>query len=208
MLLDLNKLRQENGVALIAVLGIVLALSVLTIALAYRAGLFIAESRGIYVKDQDLYSAETGLEEMRYYLWEQGCVPPNWVCGGLTSLSMEYTNVTNTVLGLFNQDLTFNAGVYRIAFKSNGSIVFQDASGSKDIDNYTYTIFARTTNIPKTLNILVSGERPGQQGTTTIESAFIFSVPCQDDYKQFGQCSSKEGRSGESLSSQQVRTAF
>lgn len=207
MLTGLNKIRRQEGVALIAVMGIVLALSVLTIALAYRAGLFITETRGLYVKDQDLYSAETGMEEMRYYLWEQGCLPPNWICGSL-NITDGYTSVQATVMNLFSKNLSFTAGGYKISYENNGSIKFMNATGSQTLDEYTFTIYAKRSNIPKSINILVSGERPGQQGTTTIESALIFSVPCQDDYKQFGQCSSKEGRTGESISSQQMRATF
>jgi len=212
LLTGLNRLSGQKGVALIAALGIILALTVLTITLAYRAGLFITESRGLYVKNQDLYSAETGLEEARYYLWDKGCVPPNWQCLTITD---SYSDVSNAILGLFATKPNISAGGYKITFDNTGRIIFKTLSGSNEIeiDRYEYRIFAKTTNIPKTINILASGERPGQQGTTTVESSLIFSIPCHDDYKQFGQCSSKEGRSGESIPVQGgsipgVRTTF
>jgi len=215
LLQDKKILPYEKGIALIAVLQIALVLSLLAIALSYRAGLFITETKGLYIKNQDIYSSEVGLEEIRYYLWENNCVPPNWICSGFPTLNQnDYTEVTSPILtNLFNQTTQINTGTFRITYVNN-DIIFEKNLGSAmmEVDRFRYQIFAKTTNIPRTLNVLSSSERVGQQTKTIIESALIFTVPCQDDYKQFGQCSSKEGLSGEVVSSgagtPTVRTVF
>jgi hypothetical protein len=77
----LKRIHNERGVALIAALGISLILMVVAIAIAYNVGIFTRITSTVKKRDQTVFTADYGLESLRYYLWESWCPPPQW--GGL-----------------------------------------------------------------------------------------------------------------------------
>jgi len=83
---------------------------------------------------------------------------------------------------------------------------------------YDYSIYAKQSNNPEILYTMVTAVKRPRAGfeasearyadRATIEAAIHFSIPCPDDYKQFGQCKSKEGQSRERGITGQIRTQF
>lgn len=172
------------------------------------------------VKSQDLYTTEVGLNEMRHFLWENECVPPSWLC--LPNLSdtnnpahtqyNRYIDYSPVVRALFNQQLQITDGLQKVTYTPNGDIVYETTTApSAEFDRYRYQVFAKATSVPKTIGILSTSERPGQQSRTIVEATLIF-----DDsgygYEQKSQSLSKGGKSAEVVESGgapvEIRTKF
>lgn len=216
-----NSWLNDKGIALIAALGITLMLTLLALALAYRSGLFVATSRGMLVKSQDLYATEIALNEMRHYLWENDCVPPYWLClGGVMNTNNtaspdynRYLDYSAAVRGLFSQHLKFTAGTVQITYGNTGDLVYETAtSPAVEFDRYSHQVFAKATSVPKTINILSTSERPGQESRTIVEAALIFDDSSYG-YEQKNQSLSKGGFAGETIDTDgqanaRVRTSF
>ncbi len=225
----LKKIHNERGVALIAALGISLILMVVAIAIAYNVGIFTRITSTVKKKDQTVFTADYGLESLRYYLWESWCPPPQW--GGLDGSLCEdgagggnnipfpaYADLTPAMMGKsYYQNMAKN-----IYFTSNENLQFsfnqtppkgviEMIKDGVAVPGYTYdfSVFAKQSNNPEILYTMVSAVKRPASGfeanenrytdRVTIEAALHFSVPCPDDYKQFGQCKSKEGRSDEEV---------
>lgn len=221
------KFRDEKGIALIAAIGISLMLMLVAIAVAYRVGLFTQRSAILEKKDQLTFTADYGLETLRYYLWNRDCPPPTW-CGAVSQENPNtYINfirqvqtdqsITQTLKfdGMFSsQTVTVTDGTKTILTITHsidgnsfrGNIDFDWTDPDKQDLTYQYSIYTRQSSTPDILYTMVSatriqGTEAGQEQVlerTTVEAAFYFSIPCPEDYKQFGQCKGKEGSSAES----------
>ncbi|RMG04224.1 MAG: hypothetical protein D6726_03875 [Nitrospirae bacterium] len=217
----LKRVNNQSGVALIAALSISLILMVVAIAISYNVGIFSRATTTVERKDQNLFSASYGMEDLRYYLWESWCPPPRWggVNGNFCSdgtgddNDLSSTAYSSVMSGILNKE--YNSAHWNVVSPSStdffvklvGNIFFFRNSEYNAL--YSYDIYAKKSNNPEILYALVSSVKSSKAFTetsesefatrTTVEAAIHFSVPCPDDYKQFGQCKSKEGETDESV---------
>lgn len=173
---------------------ITLLLTLVVISLAYRVGLFSAGTRERIVKSQSLYTAEIGLNQARYFLMARDCLPPHWnACiAGINGAT--FTNISSGIRSVFPTPMPeFSVAGERFNLDLAGTLRRNQG------DVYNYKVMARTTNIPKVINVVVVSERPGTPSQTVVDAGFIFTKPLGGDYKQLGQGGSREGLSAETL---------
>ncbi len=184
--------------AFVIALLVTLLLTLVVVALSYRVGLFTRSTRDTVIKSQNLYTAEIGLNQSRYILMSKDCLPPNWGAGscmpGINDKS--FINLSSSIHSVFTRALpTFTLGGETYNLDLTGAM----AHGASD--TYTYKIYAKTTNIPKVVEIMAVAERAGDQTQTVIDAGVIYTKPLGTDYKQFGQGGPREGFTGESVGS-------
>lgn len=180
--------------ALITALLITLLLTLVVIALSYRVGLFTLGSREHVIKSQSLYTAEIGVSQARYTLMAMDCLPPNWsVCiPGINGTT--FTDLDASFKSVFTTPLPeFTLG----GEKYNLNLIDTMTHGTGD--TYTYKVYAKSTNIPKVVEVMSVAERPGEQTQTVIAAGLIYTKPLGSDYKQLGQGGTREGLTVESL---------
>jgi hypothetical protein len=192
------RISNEKGIAFVTALFITLLLTLVVIALSYRVGLFTRSTRDTVIKSQNLYTAEIGLNQSRYILMSKDCLPPNWGASsclpGINDKS--FINLSSSLNSVFTRALP-TVALADESYDLNLTGVV--AHGSSD--TYTYKIYAKTTNIPKVVEIMAVAERTGDQTQTVIDAGVIYTKPLGTDYKQLGQGGSKEGLTGESVGS-------
>lgn len=191
--------------AIITALLITLLLTLVVIGLAHRVGMFSVNTREHAVKSQNLYTAEIGLNESRYFLMSNGCLPPNFeAC--IPSLQTDankrqdfsdnkLVDITGDIGALFSTALPeFDVAGEKFKINFDGS--FSHNTGN----NFNFKTFVKQTNIPKVLNIVAVSSRAGNEiAKTVIDAGLIYTKPVGSDYKQMGQGGTREGISGESL---------
>lgn len=191
----MTTLRNEKGIALITALMITLLLSLVIIALAYRVGLFSVGTREHVIKSQGIYTAEIGLNQARYFMMANDCLPPNWdsCIPGINSTT--FTNISSHLKTVFPSampEITVAGETFNL-----------DLTGSmtrNGNDTYGYKVYVKQTNIPKVINIMAVSERPNDESArTVIDAGLIYTKPLGSDYKQLGQGGTREGLSGETL---------
>jgi len=100
-----------------------------------------------------------------------------------------------------------------------GEVLFMKNGAYTEGGNYDYRVFAKKGPNPETLYVVSTAvkrkkssdidlpvERFEKRGS--IEVALHFSLPCAEDYKQFGQCPGKTGETGERGIATQLRGSF
>ncbi len=224
----------ERGVALIASIGISLILMLVAFALAYRVGYFTKATYVSKKRDQAIYIADYGLESLRYYFWEQDCTPPDWCSANyrdtanpdayvdFISLKENDTNnavwfsslIAESTLTAKDKDGNVIKTVTHSIDHTNETGLVTMVSGSRT-ETYNYQIYTKGSATPDIVYALISAEKAS--GTEQKESEFVerssvevaifFSVPCED-YKQFGQCRSKEGASRTGQISAEIQQAL
>lgn len=177
----------QQGIALVASLLLTLLLTLVVLGLAYRVQMFSVGARENVVKSQNLYTADIGLNQARYFMLDKGCVPPNWSC--IPSLSdTTFTNMSTllgtTFTGTRTPALTYTVGGQSFTYQPTGSI--------KNAADYTYKVYAKKTAMPNVINILSVVERPGNPAQTVIDAGLIFVDP--DEYAQSGSGRSNSGQ--------------
>lgn len=195
----------ERGIALVSALMISLLLTLVVIALAYRVGLFSVGTRQRVVKSQSLYTADLGLSQGRYFLMAKECAPPHWNACIPGINDSTFTNISSGIRSVFPVPMPeFRVADQKVNLNLAGSLI---RNGN---ELFTYRILAKTTNIPKVVNLVVVSERPGAPSQTVIDAGLLFTKPLGSDYKQLGQGGTREGLSGESLGadSSTVRSTF
>ncbi len=210
-------INSEKGVALVAALGISLILMFAIIAIAINAGFFSTTTKATRELDQLTFTSDYGIENYRYYLWNAGCAPPNWC----NALGDQYRSVVETWGNLFNeQQIVINdtsALRHEIPPDSDsGQIIFLKNGTPTEDGNYDYKVFAKTSPNPKILYVMSTAikrrsavlQEEEYTKRASIEVALHFSVPCAEDYKQFGQCPSKSGESKEAGIATTLRGVF
>jgi len=182
----------EKGIALVTVLMLSLLISLIVIALAYRADMFSLGSRDHVIKNQNVYTAEIGLNKVRYFMLNKDCIPPNWqVCmPGINENT--FTNLSSLTKQIFNQNVELELGGKKIVLNSDNNI-------SIDNQSYSYEILVRTTNIPKVVNVVINSKTPDKTGQATIDAGILFTKDISSEYKQFGQGGSRAGFAPESM---------
>jgi len=235
--------RSEKGVILVAAMGISLIMMVATMAIMLNSGFFIETSGVTREMDQMTFTADFGLENYRYYLWDAWCAPPTW-CRSLgpnnetqTIPTDQYIAVTRNLTkygagqtNLFKQqDVTIDSNytlLHQILTNNTTNITkghvqfIKGGNQNSNYGRYDYRIFAKRGPNPKILYTMSSATKRKQAGDidsiseeryekrTTIEAALHFSIPCVEDYKQFGQCKEKQGESAEGNITGTVRGVF
>lgn len=200
-----NPVANERGVALITALLMTLILTLVVVSLAHRIGLFALGSREHVIKSQNLYTAEIGLNQARYFMLASDCLPPNW--------SACMPGINKTTFKNLSGSIRASFGTQMPAFTVAGETFnFNLANGVTHgtTDTYNYKVYAKETNIPKVVNVMAVSERPGDSTQTVIDAGLIYTKPIGSDYKQLGQSGTREGLSGESLGadSTNVRSNF
>lgn len=200
-----SPISNERGVALITALLITLLLTLVVVALSHRVGLFALGNRDHVIKSQNLYTAEIGLNQARYFMLANDCLPPNWsACmPGINKTS--FKNLSSSIKSAFGTQMpAFTVAGETFNFNLSGGMTHGAA------DTYNYKVYAKETNIPKVINVMAVSERPGDQTQTVIDAGLIYTKPIGSDYKQLGQSGTREGLSGESLGadSTTVRSNF
>ncbi len=212
-----NIYKDQKGIALIAAIGISLMLMLVAVAVAYRVGLFTERTSLFEKKDQLTFTADLGLEELRYYFWERGCVPPAW-CGIGNSGVNSYIDFINYVQNnnninqkfpnVFLQDNdTIGDNTTTVATVSH-QIDSQNSVGRLTInwnilnnrtDQYEYSIYTKPGNTPDILYVMVASKKVQNAGTqeqqvverTTVEAALFYSG--EEEYAQEGQGKARTG---------------
>lgn len=194
-LIPCSPLNNEKGIALITALLITLLLTLVVIALSYRVGLFSVGTREYVVKSQNLYTAELGLNQARYFMMANDCLPPNWnACvPGINKNS--FTNISSNIKSVFSTSMPeINVGSEKFNINLTGSL----SHGTNDTSNYK--VYVKETNIPKVVNVMAVADKPGNEMVkTVIDAGLIYTTPLGSGYKQAGQGGTREGLSGESL---------
>lgn len=189
----------ERGIALVTALLITLLLTLVVVALSHRVGLFALGTRDHVIKSQNLYTAEIGLNQARYFLLAKDCLPPNWdaciprIHDNSVNKNV-FTNISAGMKTIFGTQMpAFTVAGETFNFNLNGSMTHGAA------DTYNYKVYAKETNTPKVLNVLTVAERPGDSTQTVIDAGVIYTTQRADCYKQLGGCGDREGLSAESL---------
>lgn len=189
----------DKGIVLVTALLLTLLITLVVVALSYRVGLFSMGTRDHVIKSQNLYTAEVGLNQARYFMMAGDCLPPNFSsCAGLEKINKStFTNISTAIKKVFpNAMPEFTVAGEKFNFNLNGSMT----SGSNG--TYNYKIYIKETNIPKVVNVMAVSERPGNEIVkTVIDAGLIYTKPLGSGYHQAGQGESREGISGESLGS-------
>ena len=184
----------ERGIALVSALLITLILTLVVVALSYRVGLFTRGTREHVIKSQNLYTAEIGLNQARYTLMSKDCLPPNWNACIPAINSSSFTNLSSSITSVFTTPLPeFTLAGEKFNLDLKGSLLHGTS------DSYRYKVYAKTTNIPKVIEIMAVSERPGEQTQTAIDAGLIFTMTSGSGYKQEGQGMTREGLTVEPL---------
>jgi len=225
-----NCIKSDKGIALVAVLGISLILMGAAMALGLSAGFFGTTTKITREIDQMRFVADFGLENYRYYLWNQGCPPPGWCSAETdengTKQEIPQDRYASVMWNLKNSNL-FPAQNFSIddhfsfqhhiaknyisaygAYIIKGHVHFRKDGSWVDDRNYDYTVYAKRGPNPKILYVVSTSMKRRKIGDaslpverypkrSSVEVALHFSLPCPEEYKQFGQCPSKTGESGE-----------
>ena len=189
----------ERGIALVTALLITLLMTLVVVALSYRVGMFSLGAREHVVKSQSIYTAEVGLNQARYALLSRDCIPPNWGACLPGINDTKFTNISTSLRQVF----TFSGQTdKKMAFTVGGKSIELDAARRLTLAGlpaFNFNVYAKTTNIPKVINIIAVSDRSSEQVQTVIDAGLIFTKPIGSGYKQGGQDESKTGQSGESL---------
>lgn len=188
-------LSNEKGIALISALLITLLLTLVVVALSFRVGLFTMGTRDHVIKSQNLYTAELGLNQARYFMMASDCLPPNWDACIPGINKSTFTNISSNMKTVFPSSMPeFTVAGEKFNFNLRGAM----AHGADD--SYNYKVYVKETNIPKVINVIAVSERPGSEMVkTVIDAGLIYTTPLGSGYKQAGQGGTREGISGESL---------
>jgi hypothetical protein len=165
-------------------------------------------TRDHVVKSQSLYTAEIGLNQARYFLMANDCLPPNFnACEGLKGITSTFTKISSSSISkVFNTAIPeFTIGGEKYTVDLTGGNLTHGTS-----DSYKFETYVKTTNIPKVINVMAVSSRTDTQTQTVIDAGLIYTKPIGSDYKQLGQGGSREGMAGESLGADSgtVRTNF
>jgi hypothetical protein len=221
-----NCIRSDRGIALVAAMGISLIVMAATIGIAINSGFFSRTTKTTEEVDQLRFVSDFGLENYRYYLWDQWCPPPTWCYSETdvngTTQEIPQNQYVSVMWNLRNSNMFPEqeipiSNTYSIKhhiFKNDtlnivkGHMHFLKNGVYTDGGNYDYRVFAKKGPNPETLYVVSTAmkrrkvsdvslpvERFEKRGS--IEAALHFSLPCAEDYKQFGQCPSKTGETGE-----------
>lgn len=169
----------EKGVVLVLALLITSILFAMAIALSYNMASYLRIFASTKEKTQTYYTAVAGTEQLRDYLWNFNCIPPDWCAGtGIPMLSTvaatsSYQNRTLEVTGSATPQ--FAATNYTIFFKDNDD---GDATYASDNDQIVMAS--------------IVSDNPATGTTTTVEAMLIFSGG--DDYAQGGKGAGKGNR--------------
>ncbi|MFQ5900422.1 MAG: hypothetical protein ACE5IH_02580 [Thermodesulfobacteriota bacterium] len=216
-------IKDERGIALVIAMIFSLVIFAAAITFTYRLSSFIRTTKASQVKSQSIYTTDTGVEMLRHYFWWRSCAPPNW-CDGDNKLSNTvYVDFTSDVLSKVNTGILPNNQTvpplsvgynYEVEVEytnsGNVNITHKKTDDSKITTTaYDYDIYLkRTPTIQNTIEVLASSEQSDQEAMANTSAAIIFTVPCSEDYKQFGQCVGKEGSSGEKVGTLALRGPF
>jgi len=204
-------------------------------ALGISAGFFGSTTKVTREVEQMRFVADLGLENYRYYLWNERCVPPDW-CGSETDGNGTLQDIpedryASVMWNLKNSDLFPNYPDSQ-SFSIDSHFSFRHHLATPTISeyggraivkghvhfikdgsyvpdrNYDYMVYAKKGPNPKILYVMSTSMKRRKVGDSrlpvekyrkrsSIEVALHFSLPCPEEYKQYGQCPSKEGVSGE-----------
>jgi hypothetical protein len=188
-------IKDNRGIALVAVMGLTLVIMVASMAMIYRLTNFTINVGTQNQKIQTHYTATSGVEEVRDFLWNSSCIPPLW-CGWLgmgldpsdpnyPNIS-DYSNITAAVTGQASPSI--NGSSYNVYIRDNND----DSDFTSDNDEV----------------VLILASASGQNETrTTIESMIIYSGG-NDPYKQFAQNAKNAGSTLEGEVEMNLRQSF
>jgi len=183
-----DHVRNEKGIALVAVLCISAVLLIFAIALTYRMATYLRMLATSKEKNQSYYTSVTGTEQLRDSLRNGSCQPPNW-CGRIGYAG----NITRADY----RDLTLIVtGVSPATFPDTGAAGETRASYTlllKDNDEFDNDY----TNDSDELIIAVATSTGQNETRTSIEAGFLFDAEALNPYKQFGQSAGRKGSTNE-----------
>lgn len=198
-------LQNNKGIALVSALLITLLLSVVIATLAYRAGVFSKSARDNVLKSQNIYTAEIGLNQFRYFLMDTSCNAPSFeVCFDNLNTNIErlakfndgeLVEVTEDVGAIFSSANEFSL----LGEKLNIDLSSSDFKLNNS--SYDYKIFIKKSPIPKVLNTVIVATHKGNEKSKTIIDAGIIDT-YNPDYKQAGQGRDRAGESAERIGDQ------
>ncbi len=204
-------LKDERGIALVIAMGFSILIFASALAFTYRLSSFVRTTRASDIKSQTLYTADAATELLRHYFWINSCSPPSWCTTalGVGTLSQDtYSEVTSGILNLLQSNPYVTLQGYEVVYDGTGKIEIKDATTQNVIDSYDFAVYLRDTSLENTIEVLSSSEQPANNAKASTSAAIIFTIPCADDYKQFGQCVGKEGSSGEVVDTLSMSTNF
>ena len=174
-------LADQGGIALISSLLFTLLMTLVVIALAYRVQLFSVGTRDNVVKSQNLYTADVGLNQARYFFLDKDCAMvtlDSWKCsnGGLT-ITDKYTEISRLFSGTFIGNQPFPISESRSVLLDSSTTSLTTTSG----DEYTYKVYAKASGIQDVISIVTVAERPGNPAKTVIDAAVKYNVKLGDD---------------------------
>jgi len=202
-----QNMNNQQGIALVTALLMTLILTLVVIALAHRVGMFSVGSREFVVKSQNLYTAEIGLNESRYFLMANDCLPPNFeACiPSLQTDALKKQDFADKKLIEISGDVSAAFSTALPEFTVAGdkfNIGFNGTYAHNTNDIYNFKTYVKQTNMPKVLNVVAVANRPGTElAKTVIDAGLIYTKPIGGGYKQQGGGETREGLSGETLGS-------
>lgn len=170
----------QDGIALVSSLLITLLMTLVVIALAYRVHLFSVGTRDNVVKSQNLYTADVGLNQARYFFLDKDCAMSTlneWKCSnGSLTIGSTYKEITSELLGTFTANLTIPLSDKNIVFdRTNASV-----TGTSN-EEYSYKIYAKASGMQDVISVMTVATRAGNPASTVIDAGLKYNVKLGDD---------------------------
>ena len=196
----------QHGIALISSLLLTLLLTLVVIALAYRVQLFSVGTRDHVTKSQNLYTADTGLNQARYFLLDKDCAMTTldeWKCSnGSITIGSNYSEITNLFQSTFLTDLALPVSDKSIRYDRTKAAII-----GADNEQYTYRVYAKASGMQDVISVMTVAERTGDPSKTVIDAGLKFNVKLGDDsIKTKNQSADGSGDSKESIGESSLTT--
>ena len=195
-------LYNNDGIALISSLLLTLLMSLVVLALAYRVELFSIGTRDRVVKNQNLYTADVGLNQARYFLLDKGCAMSSldqWTCNGNYTIGSSYRRISQDFASTFLLPTTFtftgDPANTQFGYDSSARAVTGVSSGA-----YSYNVYAKASGMQDVIAIMTVAEQPGNPAKTIIDAGLKFNTSLGDDsIRTRGQRADGSGNTSEAL---------
>jgi len=151
----------EKGIAMVMALLIMAVIGLMTATLFYTMSSYLKNMAMIREKNQGYYAARAGSEEIRDYLWQNNCAPPNW-CGLLATNPTDSSFQNQTLQMALNSNMNTSSSTgYSWKF-----YLMDNNDGDGDYSNDNDGIILAS----------VMTKDPSANTNTTIEAMFIFTA--------------------------------
>ncbi len=192
-------LGNRHGIALITSLMLTLLMTVMVVSLAYRVIPFNIGTRDSIIKNQSIYTADAGINQARYFLFDQDCTLTSlnqWQCGnGALTITDTFTDISPQLHRSFPSAMAILLGDKTMAYDTTTRKITGTAG-----DSYTYRVYAKTTGLPDIINLVTVAERADSPVKTVVDVGLKFNTRLGDDsLRSKNQGADGSGNSGETL---------